>query len=127
MGLIGDIVAQSEEFTAWRHALHESPGLGFEEDFAAELVQRKLREFGFDEVHTGIGKTGIVGVLRGKGDSNRAIGLRADMDALPILEETGKPWASKVPGVMHACGHDGHTATLLATAWYLARSSSRLA
>jgi hippurate hydrolase len=122
MGMIKDIVAQHSEFVGWRHALHENPGLGFQETFAAELVEAKLTEFGFDEVHTGIGGTGIVGVLRGSRDSNRAIGLRADMDALPILEETGKPYASRIPGVMHACGHDGHTATLLAAAWHLSRN-----
>jgi hippurate hydrolase len=122
MGMIKDILANQAEFVGWRHALHENPGIGFQETFAAELVEAKLREFGLDEVHPGIGGTGVVGVLRGNRPSNRAIGLRADMDALPIHEETGKPYASKVPGVMHACGHDGHTATLLATAWHLARS-----
>lgn len=122
MGMIEDIVAKNAEFTAWRHALHENPGIGFEETFAARMVETKLKEFGFDEVHTGIGKTGIVGVLRGKHESNRAIGLRADMDALPITEATGKGYASKNPGVMHACGHDGHTATLLATAWHLSKT-----
>lgn len=122
MSVLEDIAAQKHEFAGWRHALHENPGIGFEETFAAELVARKLVEFGFDEVHTGVGRTGVVGVLNGTRPSNRVIGLRADMDALPIPEETGKPYASKVPGVMHACGHDGHTATLLATAWQLARS-----
>jgi len=122
MSILDDIAAQKHEFVGWRRALHENPGIGFAETFAAELVARKLEEFGFDEVHTGIGGTGVVGVLKGKRASNRAIGLRADMDALPIEEETGKPYASKVPGVMHACGHDGHTATLLATGWHLART-----
>lgn len=122
MSVLENIAAHQAEFVGWRHALHQNPGIGFEETFAAELVERKLRAFGVDEVHTGIGGTGIVGVLHGSRPSNRAIGLRADMDALPILEETGKPYASKVPGVMHACGHDGHTATLLATAWHLAQA-----
>ncbi|TDE35551.1 M20 aminoacylase family protein [Antarcticimicrobium sediminis] len=122
MGLIKEIVAQKDEFAAWRRAMHENPGIGFEESFAAELVETKLHEFGFDEVHTCVGKTGVVGVLRGKRASNRAIGLRADMDALPILEETGKVYASKTPGVMHACGHDGHTATLLAAASHMSRT-----
>ncbi|MFV0383193.1 M20 aminoacylase family protein [Paracoccus sp. (in: a-proteobacteria)] len=122
MGMIRDIVAQHDEFSGWRQAMHENPGIGFQESFAADLVETKLKEFGLDEVHTGIGKTGVVGVLRGNRPSNRAIGLRADMDALPIAEETGKPYSSKIPGVMHACGHDGHTATLLATAWHLARN-----
>ncbi|MCA8879092.1 MAG: amidohydrolase [Rhodobacteraceae bacterium] len=121
MSILEDIAAQQHEFVGWRHDLHANPGLGFEESFAAELVERKLREFGFDEVHAGIGGTGVVGVLHGQRPSNRTIGLRADMDALPIAEETGRPYASKVPGVMHACGHDGHTATLLATAWQLSR------
>ncbi len=122
MGMIEDIEARKHEFVAWRHALHENPGIGFQEGFAADLVEKKLTEFGFDEVHTGVGRTGVVGVLKGKRASNRAIGLRADMDALPIAEETGKAYASKTPGVMHACGHDGHTATLLASAWHLSRS-----
>lgn len=122
MGMIQDIVAAQAEFAGMRQAMHENPGLGFQETYASELVESKLKEYGLDEVHTGIGGTGIVGVLRGNRPSNRAIGLRADMDALPIEEETGKPYSSKVPGVMHACGHDGHTATLLATAWQLART-----
>lgn len=122
MGVLEDIVEQRHEFVALRHALHENPGIGFEETFAARLVADRLNAFGFDEVHTGIGGTGVVGVLHGERASNRVIGLRADMDALPIPEETGKPYASRVPGVMHACGHDGHTATLLATAWQLART-----
>ncbi len=122
MGLIEDIAAQKDDFVALRRAMHQNPGLGFQETFASELVAQKLTDYGFDEVHTGIGKTGVVGVLRGKRQSNRAIGLRADMDALPIAEETGKGYASKVEGVMHACGHDGHTATLLAAAWHLSRS-----
>ena len=121
-GLVPDIVARQAEFAGWRQDLHRNPGIGFQEAFAARMVETKLRDFGLDEVHTGIGGTGIVGVLRGGRPSNRAIGLRADMDALPIQEETGKPYASVVPGVMHACGHDGHTATLLAAAWQLARS-----
>ncbi|WP_172332561.1 amidohydrolase [Mangrovicoccus sp. HB161399] len=122
MSILEEIETRQEDFAGWRRALHENPGLGFEESFAADLVERTLHGFGFDEVHAGIGGTGVVGVLRGKRNSNRAIGLRADMDALPIQEETGKPWASKVPGVMHACGHDGHTATLLAAAWQLSRT-----
>ncbi|MBU3031876.1 amidohydrolase [Paracoccus marinaquae] len=122
MGVIEDIVAKQGTFAEWRQAMHENPGLGFQETFAAEMVEAKLKEFGMDEIHTGIGGTGIVGVLHGKRPSNRSIGLRADMDALPIEEETGKPYSSKVPGVMHACGHDGHTATLLATAWHLSRN-----
>ena len=122
MSLIKEIVANETEFVSWRHALHANPGLGFEESFAAGLVEEKLNAFGFDEVHPGVGRTGVVGVLRGKGNSNRAIGIRADMDALPIEEENAVAHRSRVPGVMHACGHDGHTATLLASAWHLART-----
>ena len=87
------------------------------------MVAEKLREFGCDEVVTGIGRTGVVGVIRGKTDrSGRVIGLRADMDALPIQEQTGVDYASKTPGAMHACGHDGHTAMLLGAAKYLAET-----
>ena len=85
-------------------------------------MQQKLREFGVDEVHAGLATTGVVGVIRGHGSSTRAIGLRADMDALPIHEETGRDYASQTPGVMHACGHDGHTTMLLGAARYLAET-----
>lgn len=122
MSLIPDIVANQAEFVSWRRTLHQNPGLGFEETFASDLVAKKLRAFGLDEVHVGVGKTGVVGVLRGKRASNRAIGIRADMDALPIDEENTFAHRSKVPGVMHACGHDGHTTILLASAWHLART-----
>ncbi|WP_137125302.1 M20 aminoacylase family protein [Roseomonas sp. HF4] len=111
------------EMTAWRRDFHEHPELAFEEVRTAGIVAAKLREFGCDEVHTGIAKTGVVGVIRGNGaGSGRAIGLRADMDALPILEDTGVPYASKAPGKMHACGHDGHTTMLLGAAKYLAET-----
>ena len=111
------------EMTAWRRDFHEHPELAFEEVRTAGIVAQKLREFGCDEVHTGIAKTGVVGVIRGSGAaSGRAIGLRADMDALPILEDTGLPYASKTPGKMHACGHDGHTTMLLGAAKYLAET-----
>jgi hippurate hydrolase len=111
------------EMTAWRRDFHEHPELAFEEVRTAGIVAQKLREFGCDEVHTGIAKTGVVGVIRGSGaGSGRAIGLRADMDALPILEDTGVPYASKTPGKMHACGHDGHTTMLLGAAKYLAET-----
>ena len=85
-------------------------------------MQTKLKEFGVDEIITGMARTGVVGVIRGQGTSDRAIGLRADMDALPILEETGAPYASQNQGVMHACGHDGHTTMLLGAAKYLAET-----
>ncbi len=89
----------------------------------AAIVAEKLKSFGVDEVVTGIGRTGVCGVIKGrKSGSGKVIGLRADMDALPIHEVTGKPYASKVPGKMHACGHDGHTAMLLGAAKYLAET-----
>src|SRR5690606_19880897 len=86
------------------------------------IVAEKLREFGFDEVHEHIAKTGVVGLLKGKGSGNRRVGLRADMDALPIVETSGVDYASTNPGRMHACGHDGHTTMLLGAAKYLAAS-----
>ena len=111
------------EMTAWRRDLHEHPELAFEEVRTSGIVADKLHEFGCDEVVTGIAKTGVVGVIRGRNSGNgRAIGLRADMDALPILEDTGLPYASKTPGKMHACGHDGHTTMLLGAAKYLAET-----
>ncbi|NBT31488.1 MAG: amidohydrolase [Rhodobacteraceae bacterium] len=111
------------EITAWRRDLHENPEILFETHRTAGIVADKLREFGCDEVVTGIGRTGVVGVIKGKTDTKgKVIGLRADMDALPILEATGLPYASKTPGAMHACGHDGHTAMLLGAAKYLAET-----
>ncbi len=111
------------EIAAWRRALHEQPELLFDTRRTAAFVAERLRAFGCDEVAEGIGRTGVVGLIRGRSDSRgRVIGLRADMDALPIAEATGKPWASKVPGAMHACGHDGHTAMLLGAAKYLAET-----
>jgi amidohydrolase len=111
------------EMTAWRRDFHEHPELAFEEVRTSKIVADKLREFGCDEVVTGMAKTGVVGVIRGNNAaSGRAIGLRADMDALPILEDTGVPYASKTPGKMHACGHDGHTTMLLGAAKYLAET-----
>ncbi len=111
-----------EDMTAWRHDLHRHPELALQERRTSAVVQEKLRAFGCDEVHAGIAGTGVVGVIRGRGTSGRAIGLRADMDALPIAEQTGKEYASETPGVMHACGHDGHTAMLLGAARYLAET-----
>ncbi len=111
------------EITEWRHDIHAHPELLFDTHRTAALVAEKLREFGCDEVVTGIGKTGVVGVIRGRTNrSGRTIGLRADMDALPIEEQTGVEYASQTPGVMHACGHDGHTAMLLGAARYLAET-----
>ncbi len=111
-----------DDMTAWRRDLHEHPELGFQEVRTSARVAELLRSFGVDEVVTGLAKTGVVGVIHGKHASDRAIGMRADMDALPILEATGLPYASKTPGVMHACGHDGHTTMLLGAARYLAET-----
>jgi hippurate hydrolase len=112
-----------DEVTAWRRDLHENPEILFDTHRTSAMVADKLRAFGCDEVVTGIGRTGVVAVIKGKSDtSGKVIGLRADMDALPILEATGLPYASKIPGAMHACGHDGHTAMLLGAAKYLAET-----
>ena len=112
-----------DEITAWRRDIHENPEILFETHRTSALVAEKLKAFGCDEIATGIGRTGVVGVIRGKSDSKgRVIGLRADMDALPIHEQTGVGYASKTPGAMHACGHDGHTAMLLGAAKYLAET-----
>ncbi|WP_400087646.1 M20 aminoacylase family protein [Yoonia sp. R78084] len=111
------------EITAWRHDLHENPEILFETHRTSAMVAEKLTAFGCDEVVTGIGRTGVVGVIRGKSNtSGKVIGLRADMDALPIHEQTGLPYKSKTDGAMHACGHDGHTAMLLGAAKYLAET-----
>lgn len=111
------------EITAWRRDFHEHPELLYDVHRTAGRVADLLREFGCDEVVEGIGRTGVVGVIRGKSDaSGRVVGLRADMDALPIIEQTGLDYASKTPGKMHACGHDGHTAMLLGAAKYLAET-----
>ncbi len=111
------------QITAWRRDFHEHPELLYDVHRTAGKVADLLREFGCDEVTEGIGRTGVVGVIRGKSDSKgRVIGLRADMDALPIHEQTGVEYASKTPGKMHACGHDGHTAMLLGAAKYLAET-----
>ena len=112
-----------DEITAWRRDFHENPELLFDVHRTAGIVAEKLKAFGCDEVVTGIGRTGVVGIIRGRTDaSGRTVGLRADMDALPIEEATGVDYASKVPGMMHACGHDGHTAMLLGAARYLAET-----
>ncbi|MDJ0995492.1 MAG: M20 aminoacylase family protein [Dinoroseobacter sp.] len=111
------------EISAWRQDIHAHPEILFETHRTSALVAEKLRAFGCDEVVTGIGRTGVVGVIRGRESaSGRTVGLRADMDALPIHEETGVDYASKTPGAMHACGHDGHTAMLLGAAKYLAET-----
>ena len=111
------------ELTEFRRDLHRNPELLYDVHATAAKVAAALREAGVDEVVEGIGRTGVVGVIRGQSNtSGRAIGLRADMDALPIMEETGAEWASTVPGKMHACGHDGHTTMLLGAAKQLAES-----
>ena len=117
-----EIDAAASDLTAIFRDLHAHPEIGMEEVRTASVVAAKLREWGVDEVHEGVGKTGVVGILRGRGQGNRRIGLRADMDALPIHETTGLPHASTNPGKMHACGHDGHTTMLLGAAQYLART-----
>ncbi|MCM2440186.1 amidohydrolase [Agrobacterium vitis] len=106
----------------WRHHLHQNPEILYDVHETAAFVTEKLKEFGVDEVVTGLGRTGVVGLIKGRGDGSRVIGLRADMDALPLQEITGKAWASKTDGRMHACGHDGHTAMLLGAAKYLAEN-----
>ena len=111
------------DITEWRRDIHEHPEILFDTHRTSALVAEKLREFGCDEVAEGIGRTGVVGVIRGRDTgSGRVIGLRADMDALPMTEITGLSYASKTPGAMHACGHDGHTAMLLGAARYLAET-----
>ena len=111
------------EITEWRRDLHENPELQFDTHRTSAVVAEKLKAFGCDEIVTGIGRTGVVGVIKGRSTaSGKVIGLRADMDALPILEQTGLPYASKTPGAMHACGHDGHTAMLLGAAKYLSEN-----
>ena len=110
------------EIAGWRQHLHAHPELMYDTVETAAFVAARLREFGCDEVVEGIGRTGVVGLIRGKTPGRRVVGLRADMDALPIVETTGLPYASRVPGKMHACGHDGHTAMLLGAARYLAET-----
>jgi len=126
MPIVNRVADLHPHITAWRRTIHENPGLLYDVQHTASFVADRLREFGCDEVATGLGQTGVVGVIKGKklagkGDI-KVIGLRADMDALPIEEETNLPYASKNPGLMHACGHDGHTAMLLGAARYLAET-----
>ncbi|HEV2559502.1 MAG TPA: M20 aminoacylase family protein [Microvirga sp.] len=123
MPLINRVAALSDEIATWRRDFHENPEILFDVHRTAGIVADKLKAFGCDEVVTGLGRTGVVGVIRGRQTgSGRVIGLRADMDALPIEEATDVPYKSKVPGKMHACGHDGHTAMLLGAAKYLAET-----
>ena len=111
------------DVTAWRRDIHANPELLFDTHRTSALVAEKLTEFGCDEVITGIGRTGVVGVIKGKSEkSGRVIGLRADMDALPMTEVAEHEYSSRTPGMMHACGHDGHTAMLLGASRYLAET-----
>ncbi|RCW25992.1 hippurate hydrolase [Ciceribacter lividus] len=121
MPILNRVAELQHEVSEWRRHLHTNPEILYDVEETAAFVEQKLREFGVDEIVTGIGRTGVVGVIRGQG-SGRAIGLRADMDALPIQELSGKAWSSKTPGKMHACGHDGHTAMLLGAAKHLAET-----
>jgi len=126
MPIVNRVADLQPDIQAWRRDIHEHPELLYDVHRTAALVADRLREFGCDEVITGLGRTGVVGRIKGskpagKGDI-KVIGLRADMDALPIHEETNLPYASRTPGKMHACGHDGHTAMLLGAARYLAET-----
>lgn len=123
MPIVNRLADLTDEIAAWRRDFHENPEVLYETVRTGARVAELLTSFGLDEVTTGIGKTGVVGVIKGRnGGSGKVIGLRADMDALPIEEATGLPYASKVPGKMHACGHDGHTSMLLGAAKYLAET-----
>ena len=122
MALLNRAAELQGEVSAWRRHLHAHPELMFDVHETAAFVADKLRAFGCDEIATGLGRTGVVGVIRGNGGAGETIGMRADMDALPIAEATDAPHRSTVPGRMHACGHDGHTAMLLGAARYLAET-----
>jgi len=122
MPIVNRVADLHAEITAWRRQIHAHPELLYDVHRTAALVADKLKSFGCDDVVAGIGRTGVVGVIRGRKAGAKVIGLRADMDALPIEEATGLPYKSTVPGKMHACGHDGHTAMLLGAAKYLAET-----
>jgi amidohydrolase len=126
MPIVNRVADLQPDIQAWRRDIHQHPELQYDVHRTAAFVADRLREFGCDEVATGLGRTGVVGVIKGRKPAGngdiRVIGLRADMDALPIEEETNLPYASKTPGKMHACGHDGHTAMLLGAARYLAET-----
>jgi hippurate hydrolase len=122
MSTINSIAGMKDEIAGYRRELHQNPQTAYEETFASDLVQRKLAEWGIP-FKAGIARTGIVATIEGqKTDSGKAIGLRADMDALDMTEASGQPWASKIPGKMHGCGHDGHMAMLLGAARYLSET-----
>jgi hippurate hydrolase len=120
MPIVNRVADLHAEITGWRRDFHAHPELQYDVHRTAAAVADKLKSFGCDEVATGIGRTGVVGVIRGRNAGGKVVGLRADMDALPIEEATNLPYKSTVPGKMHACGHDGHTAMLLGAAKYLA-------
>ncbi|HEV7254244.1 MAG TPA: M20 aminoacylase family protein [Mesorhizobium sp.] len=122
MPILNRAAELQDEVTAWRRHLHQNPELNFNVFKTAEFVTEKLKEFGCDEVVGGIGRTGVVGVIKGSRGEGPVVGLRADMDALPMTETSGVPHASTTSGAMHACGHDGHTAMLLGAAKYLAET-----
>jgi hippurate hydrolase len=122
MPIVNRVADLHREIADWRHDLHAHPELLYDVHRTAAVVADKLRSFGCDEVVTGVGKTGVVGLIRGRKPGGRVVAMRADMDALPLQEETGLPYKSTVAGRMHACGHDGHTAMLLGAAKYLAET-----
>src|SRR5947209_6798172 len=125
MPIVNRVVDLQPDIQTWRRDIHRHPELLYEVHRTAAFVADRLREFGCDEVVTGIGRTGVVGLIKGMQPTSgdlKVIGLRADMDALPIEEQTALPYASINPGKMHACGHDGHTAMLLGAARYLAET-----
>src|SRR5271168_2843525 len=126
MPIVNSVAELQPDIQAWRRDIHAHPELLYDVHRTAAFVADRLREFGCDEVATGLGRTGVVGVIKGRkpasGGDIGVIGLRADMDALPIQENTNLAYASKTPGKMHACGHDGHTAMLLGAARYLAET-----
>jgi hippurate hydrolase len=126
MPIVNRVADLQPDIQAWRRDIHQHPELLYDVHRTAAFVAERLREFGCDEVATGLGRTGVVGVIKGRKPASnggiKVIGLRADMDALPIEEDTNLPYASRTPGLMHACGHDGHTAMLLGAARYLAET-----
>lgn len=122
MPLLNRVVEMQEEISGWRRHLHMYPELGYDVFETARFVQQKLEDFGCDEVATGIGRTGIVAIIKGRHGDGPTIGLRADMDALPIQETSGKEWSSTIAGKAHSCGHDGHTSMLLGAAKYLSET-----
>ncbi|MEH6691904.1 MAG: M20 aminoacylase family protein [Pseudorhizobium pelagicum] len=122
MPVLNRAAEMQEEVAGWRRHLHEHPEILYDVHETAKFVADKLTSFGCDIVETGIGRTGVVAIIKGRQGDGPTVGFRADMDALPILETSGKQWASKTPGKAHSCGHDGHTAMLLGAAQYLAET-----